>query len=492
MSKKMRMRRLGALLVPACLSACMVGPDYQRPDAPTETAFKEAGPGWTAAEPQDLAARGPWWSIYHDPVLDDLEKQIDVSNQTLRESEAAFRQARALVDEADANLFPTVSVTPTATRSGSPSAFGRGRSVSSQYTAEAKASWDLDIWGRIRRTIESDAENAQASAADLAGARLSAQAQLATAYFQLRSTDQLKRLLDDTVDAFSRSLKITQNQYNAGTAAKSDVIQAQTQLQSAQSQAINTGVQRATLEHAIAVLVGKPPSEVSIALATLTDEIPVTPPGVATRLLERRPDIAGAERRMASANAEIGVAIAAFYPDLSLSGSFGYTSNTIGSLFKASNEIWSGGASLAETVFDAGARSAAVEAARATYDQSVATYRQTVLAAFQQVEDQLATLRVLEQQAAVEEETVKSAKLAVQLTLNEYKAGTVVYTSVVTAQATALNEEEALLTIHQNRLVASVTLIQSLGGGWNADQLPPVDHLDQAEQMAEKAKAEGK
>jgi NodT family efflux transporter outer membrane factor (OMF) lipoprotein len=490
--------RAAALAVAGLTAACTVGPDYQKPDAPMQAEFKEAGDKWRQSEPSDLFDRGAWWSIYKDPVLDDLERQVDISNQNLREAEAAFRQARALVEEADAQFYPTVSAAPSVTRTSTGggssrtglAAAGGGRTTVTQYNASASASWDLDLWGKIRRTVESDRETAQATAADLANARLSAQATLASDYFQLRAADQLKTLLHDTVEAFKRSLKITQDQYEAGTAAKTDVITALTQLQSAQAQEINTGVQRATLEHAIAVLVGKPPADLSIVPVPLAKDVPVTPAGVASRLLERRPDVAGAERRVAAANAQIGVAIAAFYPDLTLSASDAFSGTALGSLFTAANNIWSLGGTLTETVFDAGARSAAVDAARAAYDEDVATYRQTVLAAFQQVEDELATLRILEQQAAVEEETVKSAHLAVALTINQYKAGTVAYTSVVTAQSIALTEDENLLTILQNRLVASVTLVQAIGGGWSADQLPPQDHLDQTERQATTAAVE--
>jgi NodT family efflux transporter outer membrane factor (OMF) lipoprotein len=504
-----RTRRWSALLVPVLLGACTVGPDYEKPEAAAQAEFKEAGQAWRQAAPSDAADRGPWWGIYNDPVLDGLEKQVDVSNQTLRQALAAYDQAKALVDEADANFWPTVAVSPSVTRSGGGSgstggssfssargtSFGGGSRSVTQYSASASASWDIDLWGKIRRTVEADEETAQADAADIANARLSAQATLASDYFQMRGADQLKMLLHDTVEAFKRSLKITQDQYNAGTAAKTDVITAQTQLQSAQAQEINTGVQRAALEHAIAVLIGKTPADLSISPEPLTKTVPVTPAGVASRLLERRPDIAAAERQVAAANAQIGVAIAAFYPDLTLSGSYGFSSNTFGTLFRAANNVWSVGASASETIFDAGARSAAVAAARASYDQSVANYRQTVLAGFQQVEDELATLRILEQQDAVEEETVKSAHLAVQLTLNQYKAGTVAYTSVVTAQATALNEDESLLTISQNRMVASVTLVEALGGGWSADQLPARDKLDEfdkTEQQAAAVKTEDK
>jgi NodT family efflux transporter outer membrane factor (OMF) lipoprotein len=494
-----RDRRLSyraALAVPLLLGACAVGPDYQKPEAVKPAVFKEAGDAWKQAEPLDATDRGAWWSVYNDPVLDELERQVEISNQTLRQSEAAYRQAVALVDEADAAFYPTLSVAPSGMRQSSSLGAatggvggGRGRVTVNQFTANANASWAPDLWGKVRRTVEADTDTAEADAANVANARLLAQSTLASDYYQLRGTDQLKALLDETVTAFTRSLKITKDQYEAGTAQKSDVIQALTQLESAQSQDINTGVLRATLEHAIAVLIGKPPAELTIAPATLTDQVPVTPAGVTSHLLERRPDIANAERLVAAANAQIGVAISAYYPNLTLTGAYGFSSPAVAGLFSAANNVWSFGGSLSETVFDAGSRAAAVDIARASYDQTVATYRQTVLTAFQQVEDQLATLRILEKQAVVEADTVKQARLAVTLFLNEYKAGTVAYTSVVTAQTTALTEEETALTILQNRLVASVSLIQALGGGWNVDQLPAEDHLDQPVRQASSAKA---
>jgi NodT family efflux transporter outer membrane factor (OMF) lipoprotein len=472
-------KRYRFLILPALLGACTVGPDYVKPEAPIQTSFKEAGEAWSQAEPQDAIDRGAWWSIYNDPVLDGLERQVEISNQTLRQAEATYRQARALVDQADAAFYPTLSVVPSGTRTSSSLGAatggvggGRARVTVNQFTANADASWAPDLWGKVRRTVEADTSTAEADEANVANAKLLAQATLASDYFQLRGTDQLKTLLDETVTAFTRSLKITKDQYEAGTAQKSDVIQALTQLESAQAQDINTGVLRATLEHAIAVLTGKPPAELTIEPASLTQDVPVTPAGIASRLLERRPDIANAERLVAAANAQIGVAISAYYPTLTLSGAYGYSSPAVSGLFMVANSIWSFAGSASETVFDAGARGAAVDAARATHDQTVATYRQTVLTAFQQVEDELATLRILEKQAVVEADTVKQAKLAVTLFINEYKAGTVAYTSVVTAQATALTEEESALTILQNRLVASVTLIQALGGGWSVDQLP--------------------
>ena len=463
----------------ALATGCAVGPNYHRPTAPAPQGFKEAE-GWKPAEPREAASGSTWWSVYDDATLDGLEKQIDISNQTLKASEASWREAVALVSQTRAGLLPTVGVTASATRSGGPG----GRSAAgtpvagtplghpvNDFSLAGNATWEFDLWGKIRRELESTEASAQASEADLAAARLSAQATLASDYIELRVADEQKQLLEETVAAFKRSLEITQNQYKVGVVAKADVITAQTQLGGAQSQLIAVGVTRATLEHAIAVLIGKAPAEFSLPPATLGAAVPVVPPGVPSALLERRPDVAEAERKMAAANAQIGVAVAAYFPDLTLSGTYGFASTVVSGLVKAPNNFWSLGAGASLTLLDFGARSAQVRQARAAYDATVATYRQTVLMAFQQVEDQLATLRILEQQHEVQEETVKSANLAVQLTLNQYRAGTVAYTSVVTAQTTALGDAQTLLTIRQNRLVASVALIQALGGGWDAATL---------------------
>jgi len=470
-----RLTAMAALLV--SLAACKAGPDYQRPAVATPAAYKELA-GWKPSQPQDAMSRGPWWSVYRDPVLDGLEQQVQVSNQNLRAAEAAYRAAVAVVRAAEAALFPTLTLNGQSTRSkssarGSGTSLGGAQQPVSQYELTLGASWDIDLWGRIRRTIEGNIASAQATAADLASARLSAQAALATAYLQLRVEDALKKLLEDAATAYTRSLEIVRNKYNAGTAARSDVAQAETQLESTQAQAINVGVQRAQLEHAIAVLIGKPPADFAIApVATLAPEIPAMPPGVPSALLERRPDVAAAERQVAAANAQIGVAIAAYYPDLTLSASVGYLSNQMASLFQASNRLWSLGPQAAETVLDFGARGAQVDQARANYDQGVANYRQTVLAAFQQVEDELATLRILADQAKVQAVAVRSAQEAERLIFNQYKAGTVDFTSVVTAEVAALSNEETALNIVQSRLVASVALIQALGGGWDASRLP--------------------
>lgn len=471
---------LGVILL-ALTAGCAVGPNYHRPAAPAPERFKEAE-GWKPAEPREAASGSDWWSVYGDATLDELEKQIDVSNQTLKAAEANWRQAVALVSQTRAGLLPTVGVSASATRSGGPG--GRnatgvagttaGTSVIhpiNQFELAGNASWEFDIWGKIRRQLEGAKASAQASEADLAAARLSAQATLASDYIELRIADEQRHLLEETVDAFKRSLQITENQYHVGVVAKADVITAQTQLGGAQSQLIAVGVTRATLEHAIAVLIGKAPADFALAPASLAAAVPVVPVGIPSALLERRPDVAAAERQMAAANAQVGVAIAGFFPNLTLSGTYGFASDVVSGLVRAPNNFWSVGAAASDTLIDFGARMAQVRGARAAYDATVAEYRQAVLTAFQQVEDDLATLRILEQQHDVQDETVKSANLAVQLTLNQYRAGTVAYTSVVTAQTVALGDAQTLLGIRQSRLVASVQLIQALGGGWDAATL---------------------
>lgn len=418
------------------------------------------------AAPNDTIDRGAWWSIYRDPTLDRLERQIDVSNQNLKQFDAALRAARAEVREQQSSFFPSLTVTPQVQRQKHASI------ATTSYSLQGTATWEPDVWGKVRRNVESSVANAQASAAELAAARLSAQAQLATDYFELHYSDSLSDLLDATVKGYQRSLEITQNQYAVGMVARSDVITAQAQLLAAQAQGINVGVQRAQFEHAIALLVGKTPVELSLSRARLAERVPIVPTNVPSTLLERRPDIAQAEREMEQENALIGVQIAAYYPDINLSAAYGYVGNPITGLFSSSNEVWSLMASATQTVLSGGQRSAAVAVARADYDKSVANYRETVLAAFQNVEDELASLRVLGQQIGVEQAAVESAKRAVEITLNEYQAGIVPYTTVVTAQATLLSDQETALLVQQNRLIASVALVQALGGGWDVSQLP--------------------
>jgi NodT family efflux transporter outer membrane factor (OMF) lipoprotein len=462
MGRRYRDRRLALLVAALALSGCAVGPDYQRPAAIVPAQYKEMK-GWKLGAPRDDFAKGAWWKLFRDPELDTLEAQVAISNQTLKADEANYREAQALIAEGRAQLFPTLAFDPS---------LSRASTGGTQLSAQANASWTLDLWGKVRRTIESEAAGAQVSAADLANATLSAQSSLATAYYELRETDSLYDLLVDTVAQFKRSLEITQNQYAAGTSARSDVITAQAQVLAAQAQEINTGVARAQFEHAIAVLMGRPPAGLSIPHGKLTSLVPGIPLRLPSTLLERRPDIAAAERTMQEQNALIGVAIAAYYPDVTLSGAFGYVGNPFKSGLAATNPAWSYGLSAAQTLFDGGLTAAQVEAARANYEASVGTYRQTVLTAFQQVEDNLAGIRILSQEAGVQTEAVKAAEQAVQIAINEYRAGTQNFTTVVTAEATALSDEESLLSTREQRLLDAVSLIVALGGGWNEMKLP--------------------
>jgi NodT family efflux transporter outer membrane factor (OMF) lipoprotein len=459
------------LVICSLLTACEVGPDYSPPPVEAPKAYKETG-NWAPAKPNDAVNRGPWWSIYDDPVLDNLEQQIDISNQNLKAAEAAYRNARALIDESRSQLFPTVDLNGSGTRSGGGS---KQSPTVTAYNQSVGASWVPDLWGRIRRQVESDVANAQVSEADLALARLSAQSDLATDYFGLRAQDELRKLLNDTVAKDRKALQIVKNQYDAGIVAKADVLTAQTQLENVQAQAINSEVLRAQLEHAIAVLIGKPPAAVTLAVAPLAQKIPAPTAGLPSELLERRPDIAASERQVAVANAQIGVAVSAWFPTLTLSGSYGSSAVQLANLFAAPYTLWSFGPALAETVFDAGLREAQIEAAHATYDQTVANYRQTVLTGFQQVEDELSTLRILSEQAKIEKQVVADARKSEQLTLNQYKEGTVPYSSVLTAQIATLTNEQTALTVRQNRFTASVALVEALGGGWTTSQLTTND-----------------
>jgi NodT family efflux transporter outer membrane factor (OMF) lipoprotein len=457
----------------AALSACTVGPDYVRPEAPTATTYKE-GIGWKVATPQEAVLRRDWWKVFGDPRLDALVEQVDVSNQNVRVAEAQWRQAVAVVRQARAALFPTASVNATDTRSRSPSLANAPVTSTAPvnvYGVSLNASWAPDFWGGVRRTVESDVASAQASAADLANARLLAQTQIALDYFLLRTVDAQRQLLQETTAAYTKTLELTRNRYAAGVAAKVDVVTAETQLKSTQAQAIDFGVQRAQLEHAIAILTGKPPSELSIAPLQLDTSIPAIPLEIPSELLQRRPDIASAERRMAAANAQIGVATAAYYPSVAFSGAYGYRSSVWSSLFDAPARFWSVGAAIGETVFDGGARGAVVDQAKAAHDASVAGYRQTVLTAFQQVEDNLAALRILEEEAAAQDDAVRAARESTELTLNQYKAGIVSYLNVVIIQAAQLSNESTAVRIRGQRLAAAVALIQALGGGWDAAEL---------------------
>jgi len=479
-----------ALAASFTLAACSVGPDYARPQMDEAPAVFKEGQNWNPAQPRDLAANGKWWEMFGDPQLNALVDQVDISNQNLALAEANFRAAMALVQSSRAAYSPTLDASASATRSrsgsSSSSSSSAGAGVRNSYSFALNASWEADVWGKVRRDVEASSASAQASAADLAAARLSAQASLAQSYLQLRVLDAQQKLLEETVEAYQRSYQLTQNQYAAGMAAKSDVIQAQSQLKTAQASALDNGVTRAQTEHAIALLVGKTPSNFTLPKAPLAAAAPPIPQGVPSMLLERRPDVAAAERRVASANAKIGVAKAAYFPSLTLSASGGYQSSTFADWFSLPGRVWSLGPQLAQSIFDGGARRAATDQAIATYDGTVASYKQTVLTAFQEVEDNLAALRILEQEAAVQDEALQAARQAVVLVTNQYKAGTVSYVNVITAQATALSAERSSLDIRNRRMAASVLLAKALGGGWDGKSLEDLQPL--AEQSAQKAK----
>ncbi len=450
---------LGAATLLAGCAA--VGPDFVRPAAIVSPQYKEIA-GWKIAAPRASEAKGSWWTVFHDPVLDRLEEAVAISNQTVKADEANYRQALALINEARAGLYPTVSGTGSANRSSS---------GGTNLTAEASGQWMLDVWGQIRREIESQQAGAETAAANLANAKLAEQSALATAYFTMRQADSLETLLRQTVEEYKRSLQIAQNQYDAGTAAKSDVITAQAQVLNAQSQLIAAGVSRAQSEHAIAVLMGRPPAGLSVPPGALASSIPSIPVKIPSELLERRPDVAAAEETMRQANAEIGVAFAGYFPQISLSGLFGYSGDPFVARL-SDNPVWSFGSSLAQPLFNGGLTGAQVEAARETYNADVATYRQTVLTAIQQVEDNLAAIRIYSRQSKVQAENVRISRQATQIALNEYRAGTQAFTTVVTAEAQQLSAEENELSTRAQLQFAAVNLIVALGGGWSEAKLP--------------------
>jgi NodT family efflux transporter outer membrane factor (OMF) lipoprotein len=452
---------LAALAVSGCAP---VGPNFERPAAIVSPQYKEIK-GWKIATPRESEPKGAWWSVFHDPELDRLEQVVVVSNQTVKADEANYREALALINEARAGLFPTVNGTGSATRSSE---------TGTTLTAEASGMWTLDVWGQVRREVEAQQAGAETSAANLANATLLEQSALALAYVTLREADSLEDLLEQTVTQYKHSLTITQNQYNAGTAAKSDVITAETQVLNAQAQLIAAEVSRAQSEHAIAVLMGRPPAELSIPRGALATRVPSIPLGLPSSLLERRPDVAAAEQTMRQANAEIGVAFAGYFPAVSLNGLVGYSGNPFSAAFGPTNPVWSFGASLAQPLFNGGLTTAQVEAARQTYNQQVATYRQTVLTAIQQVEDALSGIRILSREAKVQAENVRISREATQITLNEYQAGTQAFTAVVVAEAQQLSAEEALLSTQQQVQTDVVNLIVALGGGWTQSRLPDV------------------
>ena len=447
-------------------SGCAVGPNYERPDVATPVRYKEA-PAETAAP---AAPPDAWWSLFNDPTLNDLEAQVDVSNQNLAAAQAAYAQALTVIQEQRATLFPAITLDANASHTSGPASNSTARNTRGpdSYLAGAGASWEIDLWGRLRRSLENAHALADASAADLASARLSIQGQLAIAYLQLREADAEQRLVAETAQAYARSSQITQNRYAAGVAAKTDVLQAQTQLANAQDQATALQLQRSQLEHAIAALIGKPASDFTLPTETgWSIAVPDIPSGVPSTLVQRRPDIIAAERRVAAASAAIGVQEAAYFPSLTLTGSYDFVSSSIGALFSAASVTRSIAASVSQTLFNAGATKARVAGARAAYDQSVAEYRQNVLTAFQDVEDQLASSRLLAQQYDLRNQATAAADESERLTMNQYRAGSVSYTNVVVAQTAALTARRALASIAVEQQTTAVSLITALGGGWN-------------------------
>jgi NodT family efflux transporter outer membrane factor (OMF) lipoprotein len=460
-------------------TACTVGPKYQRPEARVPTAYKELPPasfkaadGWKVAQPNDEAPRGKWWEVFQAPELNALQEQVDISNQTLAVAEAQLRGARAAIGVARAALFPTVTGTASAIGAhqseNRPGVTDPSSKTRSDYLLSLEASYEFDVWGRIRRSVEASTASAQASAADLETARLSIHAELAVNYFALRGLDAQRQLLEFAITAFEKALELTTNRYNAGIASQIEVLQARTQLENTRAQAIEVGVQRALFEHAIAILLGKPPADFSLPQSSIAVLPPAIPIGLPSELLERRPDIAAAERSVAAANAQIGIAQAAFYPTVTLRSIVGLESSSLTNLFSWPSALWSLGASVVEIVFDGGRRHAVTEQTRAAYDATVAIYRQTVLTAFQAVEDTLSTLRILEEQAVQQAKAVQAAEAALLLAINRYKGGISTYLEVVVVQSAALTAQRVALDLLTRRMTATVLLIRALGGMWEA------------------------
>jgi NodT family efflux transporter outer membrane factor (OMF) lipoprotein len=475
---------IGVLLAGVALLAasCAKGPVYSKPTPqaqaqPLPESFKESD-GWKSAQPADQALRGAWWEAFGDTTLNDLEAQVNVSNENLKSADARFRQARALIRVNRAGLYPTITTSPSIGRARASANAPKSAGVSNatgDFVLPVDLAYEVDVWGRVRGTVAAARAAAQASAADLETVRLSLHAELALDYFQLRSLDAQQQLLNDTVTAFQRALELTQNRYKGGIASGAEVAQAQTQLETTRAQAIDVGLDRAQFEHAIAVLVGQLPERFTVSAVPLGAAPPAVPPALPSQLLERRPDIAAAERRVAEANAQIGVARAAFFPTLLFNAGIGFEATSIGDWFAWPSRLWSLGPAAVQTIFDGGKRRATTEAAEANYDATVSDYRETVLTAFQQVEDNLSALRILAQEAETQRAAVTAAQRSVELSTNRYKGGLATYLEVVTAQSIALNNQRTEVGLLERQMTSTVLLIKALGGGWNASQLPALE-----------------
>jgi NodT family efflux transporter outer membrane factor (OMF) lipoprotein len=467
-----------ALAASILCCSCTIGPRYQRPTAPAPVALKEIAGNdlWKMATPSDALIKGKWWEMFGDSQLNELEEMVAINNQNVKQAEAQFQQARAVVAANHANYYPTIGSTPSITQSDTGKNAGRGGTYQT-FSLPVIASWEPDLWGRVRLSVQSAVNNAQVSAADLENVRLSQQALLATDYFSLAAEDMQLVILRDTIEAYNKNLQLTINRYNGGVASKSDITLAQTQLDAARAQFTDVRGTVATYEHAIAVLTGRPPAAVEIGTIKIAGPPPPIPVAVPSQLLERRPDIAAAERTVAAANASIGLAETAYYPTLTLSASAGFLTDNLANLVTWASRSWSAGPSLSQTLFDFGRRGAALEQAQASYDATVASYRQTVLTAFQEVEDDLAQLRYLAEEAGQQQEAVVAALQALDLENDRYKAGTDSYINVITTQTIALSDQQTAVTILQRRMAAAVDLVKAVGGGWDASSLPSGDSL---------------
>ena len=475
------MTRLSRIVVFASLlcSGCTIGPKYQRPVATTPVALKEmvGNDQWKMATPSDGLLKGKWWEIFGDPQLNRLEELVNVNNQNVKQAEAQFRQARALVAANHANYYPTIGSAPAITQNDAGRNTGRGNGTSQSFSLPATATWEPDLWGRVRLSVENAVNNAQVSAADIENIKLSQQALLATDYFLLAAQDMQLKVLSDTIAAYDKNLQLTINRYNGGVASKSDITLAQTQLAGAKAQSTDIHIARSQDEHAIAMLTGQAPASLDIGPTTIAGPPPPIPMAVPSQLLERRPDIASNERQVAAANANVGIAETAYYPTLTLSATPGLLASNLANLFSYASRSWSAGPSLSQTLFDFGRRGAALQGAEAEYDGTVAAYRQTVLSAFQEVEDDLASLRYLAEEAVQEQEAVVASQQALALELQRYRAGTDSYLNVITTQIIALGDQQTAITILQRRMTAAVDLVKALGGGWDASSLPSVNVL---------------
>jgi NodT family efflux transporter outer membrane factor (OMF) lipoprotein len=476
-------RRWTIVAVALLGSACRTSMPYQRPEAPVPMALKEMAGNdeWKMATPGDDLPKGAWWEIFGDPQLNALEALVNIDNQTIKQAEAQFRQARALVAATRANYYPTIGTTPSISQSDAGTNTGRATGGTSQvFSLPADVSWEPDLWGRVRLSVANAVATAQVSAADLENVRLSEQALVAIDYFSLAAVDMQQAVLHDTIEAYQKNLKLTTDRFNGGVASRADITLAQTQLAGAKAQSTDLRVARAQFEHALAMLTGRPPASLDMAISQIgapPPPIPAIPLAVPSQLLERRPDIAAEERLVAAANANVGLAKAAFYPTLTLSASIGFVTNNLANLLSYASRSWSAGPSLSQTLFDAGRRRAQLAGAEAAYDAAVAGYRQTVLNAFEEVEDDLASLRYLAEEASQQQEAVTAAQQALSLETDRYKAGTDSYLNVITTQAIALNDQQTAISILERRMNAAVNLVKALGGGWDASSLPSAGDL---------------